>query len=266
MSAIKPAVRDVFLGFTARYEAVIYHLYADIKNLVTTGAGNLVDPVERALSLPLRTPDGEIASEEAIRADWEAVKNDPGSAQGGAPYARTITGLRMTQDDVRQLVDTKLDQVGDALAVRFPGFEDFPADAQLALLSWAWAVGTGAKFPALDEAVAARDWDRAADEIQINASGNPGVVPRNAVNRDLMHAAAGVLYPDQLSLSVGDDSALPEVPPPGENAPVLSALQVRTTSGTGWTVAKVLAGLVLLGGAAYGTKRLVDRHLAKKAA
>ena len=201
-SVIWPSVREVFYPWTAQYEGVIFWMYADILGLVTTGVGNLIDPVGLALPLPWQRPDGSAASEGEIRDAWQAVKDSPDAARLGAGYARGLTDLTLSEGAVVELVDRRLLQNADVLASRFPGFWAWPADAQLATLSMAWAMGPGFDFPRFADAVDRLDFVTAAAECTIREAGNPGVVPRNQADRALFLAAADVLATD------GDPSRL----------------------------------------------------------
>lgn len=189
---MRPAVRAAFVGFTAPLEGVVRYLYADNKGLVTVGIGNLVDPVASAVHLPFRRPDGTLASRDEIVADWARVKNDPNAATRGHRYAATITTLRLTGEDIERLVMGKLDANDAALSRRFPEFETWPADAQLATHSMAWACGSAFRFPRLEAALRARDFALAAIECNMNEAGNPGLRPRNIANRVLYRNAAKV--------------------------------------------------------------------------
>jgi hypothetical protein len=66
----------------------------------------------------------------------------------------------------------------------------------MALLSMAWGMGAGfavgGKWPKFRAAVAAGDFDKAADNCRINETGNPGVRPRNDADQKLFHNAAVV--------------------------------------------------------------------------
>lgn len=201
---MKQAVRSAFIEFSTPLEGCLPYLYADIKNLITCGIGNLVDPIEAACELPFVHPDGSDASADDIRRAWHAVKNDPRSAKLGHRYAQSIPGndIRLTPQGIRTLVYRKLDANDAYLARRYSDWEDYPADAQLAIHSLAWACGPAYRFPALDAAMKAREFDEAAVHITMNTAGNPGLVPRNAANVLMMRNAAvvqsGELDPETL--------------------------------------------------------------------
>jgi GH24 family phage-related lysozyme (muramidase) len=225
---IHKSVEGVFFDHNRPLEGCVDHLYSDIKNLVTIGVGQLVDPLPRALSLPLRRPDGTLATETEIEADWRAVKDHPDAARLGAPLAKKLTKLRLTEVDIRMLVQWRLDANVEALCVRFPGFSSYPAPAQLAILSLSWACGTSFRFIKLEAAIRAQDWALASTECDINPKGNPGVIPRNERNRALFLLAAA-------QVAVGADTsrldlAPADAPGPSPEALAAHALAQQTTS------------------------------------
>lgn len=186
---IWPAVEEIFLRWNWQYEGLAFCMYADILGLVTTGVGNLL-PLEVALILPWKHPDGSDASEGEIREAWETIDHNMEAARRGAAYACTLTDLRLSREAVEALVQDRLEQNAEVLVKRFPDFPDWPADAQLAVLSMAWAMGAGFNFPKFEALINAGDFAGAAAESKIKEAGNPGVVPRNAENKRLLLAAA----------------------------------------------------------------------------
>lgn len=197
-----PSVAAMFRTYTVALEGEVRHFYADVLGLVTIGVGNLVDPVHTALGLPLRHPDGRLASRAEIAAEWHTVKADPRSATQGHRYSAARTALRLDDAGLEALVQGKLAANDAALHRRYPGFEGYPADAQLLLHSLAWACGAAYRFPALDRAVAAEDWLAAGREAQMDTKGpdriagnrddNHGLHPRNARHVHLGANAAAV--------------------------------------------------------------------------
>lgn len=197
---LRDAVLGAYVPFTIQFEGYTPYLYTDVKGLVTTGIGNLVDPIGAALSLPWKRADGSLATQAEIIDAWNTVKKAWPGVQSTA--CAKLTTIRLDKDGIAQLVDAKLKQNDAYLAKRWPTYAQAPADAQLAFNSWAWAVGPGAKFPQLDAAVNAQDWKGASDAIHINATGNPGVVPRNLANQLLL------LNADAVKAGKGDPSRL----------------------------------------------------------
>ncbi len=230
---MREVVRASFVAFTTPMEGCVSWLYADVKNLVTVAIGNLVDPIQVALTLPFVRKDGSAASRDEIATDWLRVKNDPQSARLGHKYTEKLTALRLTLDGINLVVSRKLSQMDQHLAGRFPDYEDWPACGQLAVLSQSWACGPAFNFPKMEEALRARDFAIAAEHCTIREAGNPGVIPRNVANRILLHNAQRVadfkLDPDLLDwkqkLGVSgvdtqpDMAALSKSEPPSEPTP-----------------------------------------------
>jgi hypothetical protein len=99
-----------------------------------------------------------------------------------------------------------MDQTENFLKSRteFAEFDDWPADAQLGLLSMAWALGPAFRFLNFQAACQARDFRTAAVESHMNDTNNPGLRPRNKANFQLFESAAeadeGNLDPDEVHL------------------------------------------------------------------
>lgn len=215
---MRDVVRRYWMAFNAPWEGVIPYMYADVRGLVTCAIGILIDPVSYALPLPwVRLADGRAASASEIIADWQRVKNDASMARLGHRAAERVTSLRLTPEGVERVVLAKLDQVDAQLSQRWQEYPTWCADAQLAVLSMAWAMGAGFDFPRFDAAIRRALWLVCAQECTISERGNPGVAPRNARNRLLFGAAhrvqQGGLDPDQLWGWLPPDApTLPELP------------------------------------------------------
>lgn len=190
VDGIWPSVAAAFAPFSVPLEGSVPWLYLDVRGLVTTAIGVLVDPVERALALPLVRPDGSPATREEIAAAWSLVKLRPELARQGHLAAERVTSLRLTPDGIESVTLAKLRTHVAALVQRFPELPTWPAPAQLAVLSLAWACGTSFSFPRLEAHLRTGAFSAAVGEVDIRSEGNPGVVPRNTANRKLLLEAA----------------------------------------------------------------------------
>ncbi len=195
---MRGSVRDAFISFNSPFEGIVHWMYADVKGLVTVGIGNLIDPLPKGLPF-VDKGTGLPASEAAILADWTRIKGDKSLAKLGHRACEHITQLRLTGTGVERLVYGKLDEMAGYLAKRFPEWEIWPADAQLATLSMAWACGPAFHFPKLEAALRDQDFIAASNECHINETGNPGVKPRNAANVALYINASTAPDPDFLT-------------------------------------------------------------------
>lgn len=189
---MSPSVRDMFMKITSAWEGRIGDhvaggscMYLDVKGLVTTDIGVLIDPVQYALELPWRRLDGTLAEKQEVAVEWAMLKKDKTAAKAGWRRAAKITKLRLRREDVDALVLTKLDNNMSVLRMKYPGIDAWPQDAILATLSMSWALGPrfGARWPKLDAALYREQFDVAALECFMREDDNPGVAPRNAANR-----------------------------------------------------------------------------------
>lgn len=203
---MRDVVRDAFVRFTGPMEGVVPWMYQDVKGLVTVAIGNLIDPIQYALPLPFKKADGSFATRDEIAADWLRVKGHPGLATAGHRAAERIAQLRLDDEGVQLVVSRKLAQNADHLRRRFLEWDEWPACAQLATLSMAWACGPAFQFPMLAAVLNAQDFAEAAKQCHINEAGNPGLIPRNKRNKTLYRNAARVrdfkLDPDYLNWDV----------------------------------------------------------------
>lgn len=221
---MRSVVRAQWLAFTEPLEGGVACLYNDVRGLTTIAFGNLVNSPGEVAALPLVWPDGELATVPEKLVAFRAVHDDPKAAKGGWRYAAKLSKLRLTPDGMAGLALAKLEQNDAALHKRLPDWETYPACAQMAFHSLAWACGAGAHFPRLFSAAQARDWDACSVEIHMNewtpeGIHNRGLIPRNVANKILMRNALRVeayhLDPDVLDwthvLGVSDEDTQPVV-------------------------------------------------------
>ena len=199
---MQSAVRSAWRRFNEPLEGLTDWMYLDIKGLVTTGMGNLIDPVESALHLTWHTADGTTAAADQVQHEWRQIKTSLALAHLGAQAARRVATLHLDAADIDNLILDKLDHDEAILKANpaFVDFDDWPADAQLGLLSMGWAMGPGfgSRFPHFSTACAAGDFTTAAVDCAISAIGNPGVARRNAANRQAFLFAANAQDPATL--------------------------------------------------------------------
>lgn len=204
-----PEVRAKWHAFSTPLEGRVMSMYVDVKGLVTTGVGNLIDSVAAASALPWKhEATGELATPAEVAAAWNALKAQRDTyAKLHWKYAAKLNDLRLSDRDVDDLVERVLDTNVAYLRRTFTKWDQLPADAQLGILSMAWAVGPGftKTFANFTRAALAGQWlavthpdDKGDYACKIREKGNPGVVPRNANNR-LCFANA------QAVLNAGDD-------------------------------------------------------------
>ncbi|MBD1909130.1 MULTISPECIES: hypothetical protein [unclassified Leptolyngbya] len=190
------SVLDIFYDFNAPLEGVLHWMYLDIKSLVTIGVGNLIDPMSAALNLPFEYDEqpGSYATQDEIIAEWQLVKSRTDLARKGANAFRKLTRLRLSDDAIRSLVNDKLLANEAYLKRTFLDFDYWPADAQLGVLSMAWAMGAGfpSSWPRLRAACLNQDWNAVAANCRMNETGNPGVIPRNDANQTMFTNAAHI--------------------------------------------------------------------------
>jgi hypothetical protein len=209
---MRQSVSDAFFGFSQKLEGRLSFMYLDVKNLVTTGIGNLIDPIGAALPLPWADkPSGDPADAPTITNEWNMVKSRTDlSPRGGGAFG-AITTLQLSDDAINNLVLSKVTQNESILksVSEFSGFDDRPADAQLGLLSMSWALGPNFApgFPSSRAACAAATaaassgdlqgaataWNQAADQSHMADAGNPGLVPRNTADHTLFTNAGQVI-------------------------------------------------------------------------
>jgi len=190
-----PAIREVWVDYNQNLEGIVPGPYADILGLVTVGMGNKIDPVTDALGLPwMLLPSRRLATNDEVLAAWSAVKSDPECARRGWVYALGLraNNIRLSDEAISALIEERLDANDGLLKKKFPQFEEWPADAQLAAHSMVWAMGFGGlvtKFPKCCGALAKQDFVKAAAECKMVPEVGTLVI-RNRLNFTLFHNAA----------------------------------------------------------------------------
>lgn len=200
LDVLDPTVRRGFEAWTSRFEGFAHTMYLDVRGYPTTGAGDILLSAAAACALPWQHGDGSPADAGEIATEYALVHAMP-AGRAWTFYAAGRDALRLDDDAISTLVLRRLDADVATLAAYWPAFASFPAPAQQALCSLAWAVGasaagsglTGPTWPHLHAAVAAQDWHEAARAGVLSTVGNPGVGPRNVATAALFEQAAGMV-------------------------------------------------------------------------
>jgi hypothetical protein len=193
---MRASVLQQFSLFSARFEGREPMMYLDTHHpdpLVTTGVGNLIDPMELALNLPwVDALSGAPASQGEIMTEWSTVKSLTAHSGGPTSFWGMRAKLRLKPQGIDQLVNSKLLEFEAILKTRpcFNNWENFPADAQLGILSMSWAMGAEFNYPKFCQAASLADWATCAIECYIPDQANPGLRPRNEANIQLFQNAA----------------------------------------------------------------------------
>jgi hypothetical protein len=236
------------------------YMYADSKGNITTGTGNLIDPVGAALALPWKNSDGSLASQGEISDAWNTVKSAYPDVQSTA--SQTLTSIRLDAAALNDLVLKTVQANHNYFLTKYPKYTTWPADAQMALHSIAWAWGPGFSNPsdwgsngaAFDAAVNASPPDFAtAATIMKTASVheesiNPGIVPRDNANVIMFNNAAQVVK------SKGDVTAFYYPGAPTAGSALTSNLKKFGPAGVGAGAGFLVGGpLGAVAGAALAT-------------
>ncbi len=183
---IRDAVRAAWPGFDAEFDVRTPHMHLDARGMVVTGLGNLIDATAAPFGLPTGNEQvrshrmavslgwqhgvhGPIAGEAEVRTEWDTVKQRTDLAGAGPERFADLTELRLTDVAIDHLIEVRLDGFADYLSRRPPffGFAEWPAAAQTALLSMAWALGPAFRLPRFEAYASAMDWRGMAAECRL---------------------------------------------------------------------------------------------------
>lgn len=192
---MRPSVFAAFPTFVTRFEGRLPFMYLDVKGLVTTAIGNLIDPMLPALALPwLHKSDGLPATRAEIVNEWNKVKAAQVLRRLGGGHFAQLTRLCLADDAIDALVRARLSLNESILHSGFGGWDLYPAAAQLGILDMAWNMGPAFGFPKFRAAAKLLDWATCADECTIVDA----PAERNACHDRLFRFAAAGGDPDAL--------------------------------------------------------------------
>lgn len=181
---MRASVQAGFVPFSTPLEGFLNYMYLDagdttdptVTGKVTIGMGDLIDDGTEsgwgpALAVPKVTSasypngaswvhstaypsgaSGPVASDDDVIEAWKAVHNrqDLKGLGGGNAAFPALTSVRLTDDAVAALIQSKLAANEDTLRGYFPSYDSWPADGQLGLLSMAWGLGPHFADPSRD--------------------------------------------------------------------------------------------------------------------
>ncbi|MFJ2775243.1 peptidoglycan-binding protein [Kitasatospora sp. NPDC087315] len=203
---MQQSVQDAFIPFTEPLEGRVHFMYLDIKSLVSTGVGNLLDADDpsnlgsNAHLLPdaftlnwVDKNSGASAAHADIEQEYQTVKSS-GTSHALLPQKEAVTTLRIDDAAIDGLITSKLADFESQVKGRaaFSDLDNWPAEGQLGLFSMVWALGPLFHFPNFEAAASADpvDWLTMARESHMTDTDNPGVVPRNVLD-GLLFTLAG---------------------------------------------------------------------------
>lgn len=189
---------NAYWAFTDSFEGWLDYPYGDFHHdpdgkvtpLVTTGRGNLIDPISEMINLPwyhrlTRLP----ASKGEITDAFLHVKAAVSLARLGGRAFEQLTDLRLSKEAINDLCTKKLLANEAFLRNRraFSKYDEWCCDGQILTMSMCWAMGSGFKFPTLESEImgegfhpdfeghfSGRDWQKLAGEVG-DASADPSL-------------------------------------------------------------------------------------------
>ena len=212
VSGLQQSVVDDLPAIFGRWEGPrLPYLYTDSKGIVTCATGNALFSAAAADALAWCNADGSPCTKAEVDAAYAAVKAAWPAVQSTA--CARLTTIRLTAAAITGLVDRTIAEDWGYLMAQYPGCHNWPADAQLMLLSSAWAWGSyfarvwdsvgktagGVGYGTYFKNLVAQDPPSFADAGALvrTASAheekiNPGIVPRDLAEVAMLQNAAAV--------------------------------------------------------------------------
>lgn len=221
---MRASVIQPFYDYSVKKEGYTTWLYPDVLNLVSSGIGFLLDggarygtdtsdaAIQGGTLNPLTmawfhkgigwTPTNNVigtpATEDEVKAAWIKVKTEPSKKylQGGFAFAND-TDLTLSDQAIHDAFEKLQGGFEAELKRYFPNWDDWPADAQFAAMSMAWAMGPAfpRTFTKFASAANALDFTTAAQESFFQGGGGTQAARtgRNADNFAMFNNAANTI-------------------------------------------------------------------------
>lgn len=201
-------------------------------------------------------PLGRLASRSEIAEAWTITKRQnakvPNFAQNGGFAYQNLTKVSLSNADMKALFERTMNSFDATLARSFAGYESYPAAAQFAMMSMAWAMGPGfgTTFKSFKAAMESGDFKAAAEHSFFKGGGG---TPDNRTGRNRENREALLFAVDN-----GGDALPPFLQSvvafaAGASSQTAPLTPVQTAQG-GITSALMFAGLLGgLGALTYGS-------------
>lgn len=197
---MRPSVQAAWPVVAREHEGALPFMYLDTVSKVTAGIGTLLDdgsgqPPESCMSLPWTTVDQgveRVATRAEIASAWAVVKSRTDLAPRGGYAFRDVTTLRLDDRTIDGLLTAKTLEFWSVLSAQLVDLEEWPADAQLALIDMAYQLGPrfmGPRWPNFTAAAHASDFAACADHCSVRQAS----VERNTHRKRLYRNAATVV-------------------------------------------------------------------------
>lgn len=191
------AAEQAFERLTRKFEGYEPGMYLDVKGLVTVGYGFLVDDEDPTKSSSqgacklgfVHKSDGTFATPFEIDNEWRRVKALQDHTQFAPEWWQEHAVLILPPAEMtRELIARKNSmEMYLRLNPSFKLWDEYPAGAQLALMSMSWAMGPSMpNFPRFKSYMSQMLFTLAATECKMDTTNNNGLKIRNAANVEML--------------------------------------------------------------------------------
>lgn len=192
------STQNAFLRFTAELEGTCLWMYLDVEGLVTTGIGNLINAPDAAIKFNnWYHRNGTPATDQEVINEWNVVKALQSHSNDDELFwkDRAVLMMNPTETDKKVLAMAKQVETYVMLRPQMHSYCNWPADAQMAVLSMEWAMGDGhmSSYHKFLACANRNDFTGMADECYMDDTHNPGLIKRNLYNKALFENAARVI-------------------------------------------------------------------------
>lgn len=191
------AAEQAFERLTRKFEGYAPGMYLDVKGLVTVGYGFLIDDEDPTKSSSrsaqrlkfVHKSDGTLATPFEIDNEWKRVKSLQDHTQFASEWWQEHAVLILPPVEMTRELIARKNSMETYLRLNpsFVRWNEYPAGAQLALMSMSWAMGpTMEHFPRFKSYMSQMLFTLAATECKMDTTHNVGLKIRNAANVEML--------------------------------------------------------------------------------